>query len=169
MVKFWRGKGGPGKEECFADDQEQRELKTRYNNGCCAAVISQYCLSFLELNFECSIYVVCVPRHCWLCFKLMQTKEGEHGKCCFSTFQIPLLCSLVECCFSTVALHNAAWAFSNNAELLLCCQIQVLFQWGRGRDLRFALCKSRTSTVHYAWMGQGSLFIVTSFLPPSLP
>ncbi|XP_065688048.1 trafficking kinesin-binding protein 1 isoform X2 [Patagioenas fasciata] len=29
MVKFWRGKGGPGKEECFADDQEQRELKTR--------------------------------------------------------------------------------------------------------------------------------------------
>ncbi|XP_054046278.1 trafficking kinesin-binding protein 1 isoform X2 [Rissa tridactyla] len=29
MVKFWRGKGGSRKEECYADDQEQEELKTR--------------------------------------------------------------------------------------------------------------------------------------------
>ncbi|XP_059674802.1 trafficking kinesin-binding protein 1 isoform X1 [Gavia stellata] len=29
MVKFWRGKGGSRKEECYADDQEQKELKSR--------------------------------------------------------------------------------------------------------------------------------------------
>ncbi|XP_019330435.1 PREDICTED: trafficking kinesin-binding protein 1 isoform X2 [Aptenodytes forsteri] len=29
MVKFWRGKGGSRKEECYADYQEQNELKTR--------------------------------------------------------------------------------------------------------------------------------------------
>ncbi|XP_075601687.1 trafficking kinesin-binding protein 1 isoform X1 [Balearica regulorum gibbericeps] len=29
MVKFWRGKGDSRKEECYADDQEQKELKTR--------------------------------------------------------------------------------------------------------------------------------------------
>lgn len=89
MVKFWRGKGGPGKEECFADDEEQRELKTRYSNGCCGAVISQYCLSLLELNFECSMYVVCVQRHCWLCFKLMQTKEGNMVNAALVLFRFP--------------------------------------------------------------------------------
>ncbi|KAJ7404577.1 trafficking kinesin-binding protein 1 isoform X4 [Willisornis vidua] len=29
MVKFWRGKGGTRKEECYAEDQEQKELKVR--------------------------------------------------------------------------------------------------------------------------------------------
>ncbi|XP_068530743.1 trafficking kinesin-binding protein 1 isoform X1 [Anas acuta] len=29
MVKFWRGEAGSRKEECFADDQEQKELTTR--------------------------------------------------------------------------------------------------------------------------------------------
>ena len=48
MVKFWRGKGGSRKEECSADDQEQKELKTRYSNGCYGAVIPQYCLCLLR-------------------------------------------------------------------------------------------------------------------------
>ncbi|XP_027531392.1 trafficking kinesin-binding protein 1 isoform X2 [Neopelma chrysocephalum] len=29
MVKFWRGKGDTRKEECYAEDQEQKELKVR--------------------------------------------------------------------------------------------------------------------------------------------
>jgi len=65
MVKFWRGKGGSRKEECYADDQEQKELKTRYSNGRYGAeIFTQNCFSLLELSFECSTYVVCVQRHC---------------------------------------------------------------------------------------------------------
>jgi len=39
MVKFWMGKAGSGKEECYADDQEQKGQKSRYSSGCCGVAV----------------------------------------------------------------------------------------------------------------------------------
>lgn len=89
MVRFWWGKGDPRKEERCADGQEQKELKTRYSRGCYRAVIPQYCLLLLELGFDCSVYVVCLQKHHWPCFKLTQTIERNMANAALVLFLFP--------------------------------------------------------------------------------
>lgn len=89
MVRFWWVKGDTRKEECYADGQEQKELKTRYSRGGYGAIVPQYCLLLLELSFDCGVYVVCVQKHRWPCFKLTQTKKRNMANAALVLFIFP--------------------------------------------------------------------------------